>query len=367
MTDNAAPVLFDVLPTRGTAGIGLITLNNSRRLNALDLRMIELIEPQLAVWRNDPGVAAVLIQAAGDRAFCAGGDIRNMIAAIQAGDFATVRGYFEAEYRLDDVLHHYPKPVITWGHGLIMGGGLGLHQTAQLRVVTRSATLAMPEISIGLFPDVGAAWFLQRMPGRLGLFCGLTGLRMTAADALHGGLADYHIDDAAYWSAIEALRALSLDGNPTSTREQIANCLRGFHQTPGPSPLLERAETINRLCDHSEPGAIRHALAAAAVDDPWFAPLLERVDHGSPTTFALVIEQFRRTRGSSITEVLELDLLLAMNFAREHDFPEGVRALLIDKDGSPQWSPATLDAVTPALIDRYFRTPDEGLDRLAPA
>jgi enoyl-CoA hydratase/carnithine racemase len=357
MTAESAPVLFDLLPTRGPGSIAAITLNNPRRLNALDHQMIDLIETRLADWRHDRTVAAVWIRAAGERAFCAGGDIRNMVSAIAASDFATVRTYFASEYRLDHVLHTYPKPVVSWGQGLIMGGGLGLHQTAEHRIVTRSATLAMPEISIGLFPDVGAAWFLQRMPGRLGLFCGLTGVRLSAGDALHGGLADYHMDDDAGWQVLEAMRGLELSGNTSDDHGRIGTCLRRFHQAAEHTPLLQRAETINRLCDHRQPAALRDALAAAAADDAWFKPLLERVDHGSPTTFALVLEQFRRTRRSSLAEVLQLDLLLAMNFAHQHDFPEGVRALLLDKDGNPQWSPATLSEVTQQQVNRYFEPP----------
>jgi len=359
MTAEFTPVLFELLPTRGPGSIATITLNNAKRLNALDHRMIDLIEARLAAWEHDARVAAIWIRSAGERAFCAGGDIRNMVAAIAARDFATVRTYFASEYRLDHRLHTYPKPVVSWGQGLIMGGGLGLHQTADHRIVTRSATLAMPEISIGLFPDVGAAWFLQRMPGRLGLFCGLTGLRLNAGDALQGGLADYHMDDDAEWQVLESMRGLELGGDIGDDHGRIGTCLRRFHHAAEHAPLLQRAETINRVCDHRRPTELRDALAAVAADDAWFAPLLERVDHGSPTTFALVLEQFRRTRRSSLAEVLQLDLLLAMNFAHEHDFPEGVRALLLDKDGSPRWSPATLAEVTPAHIQRYFEAPTD--------
>ncbi|MCP1676187.1 enoyl-CoA hydratase/carnithine racemase [Natronocella acetinitrilica] len=351
-----APVLFDTIPA-GHYRIGVATLNNSRRLNALDNAMISLLQPQLDEWAQDPAIAMVVLQGAGDRAFCSGGDIRDMATAIKSGDLTRAERYFSEEYRLDYALHTYPKPILAWCHGVTMGGGLGLMQGASHRVVTDDALLAMPEIGIGLFPDVGAAWFLQRMPGRLGLFCGLTGARLGADDAVSCGLADYRIAADRHGTVLGRLPTLAFSDDPAANHEALSVFLRAQHRAGAQSGMLQRLERINAITDHRDPVPIRDALAAAAEDDNWFAPCNTRVTDGSPTTFALVLEQFTRCRRMSLREVLQMDLVIAMRCCKHSDFPEGVRALLLDKDGDPHWTPARLEDVDRTELAEYFIRP----------
>ena len=361
---TADPVLFDSIPCGGYS-IGIATLNNPSRLNSLDIRMIELLHRQLDEWAANERVALVVLQGTGDRAFCAGGDSRNITDAIAAGDLAVAQRYFAAEYRLDHLIHTFPKPILAWCHGVIMGGGLGLMQGASHRVVTDSAVLAMPEIGIGLFPDVGAAWFMQRMPGRLGLFCGLTGARLGPLDATRCGLADYRMSDEDHANLFGLLTRLPLGPDPVRNHEAVSRLLQDFRTKGGTSGFLDRIESINAVTDHRAPLPLRDALAAAAQDDEWYLPCAERVAAGSPTTFALVLEQFRRCRHLSLREVLQLDLVIAMRCCQQSDFPEGVRALLIDKDGNPRWSPRRLEEVEPATVEQYFLPPWTGEHPLA--
>jgi enoyl-CoA hydratase/carnithine racemase len=201
--DLKSPVLFGTLTADNGRRIGMITLNAEKTLNALSLEMIDLITAQLEAWATDEGLAMVLLQAAGDKAFCAGGDLQNLYQSmlihhdstekddIRANPYA--RDFFDREYRLDYFIHTYPKPILCWGHGIVMGGGIGLMAGASHRVVTEKSRLAMPEIAIGLFPDVGGSYFLNRMPGKLGLFLALTGAMINTADAKFVQLADYAI------------------------------------------------------------------------------------------------------------------------------------------------------------------------------
>ena len=356
---TAEPVLFDSIPA-GEYLIGTATLNNGARLNSLDVRMIELLQGRLEEWAADERIAMVVLQASGDRAFCAGGDIRNMVEAIAADDLTVAERYFAAEYRLDHTVHTFPKPMLAWCQGVVMGGGLGLMQGASHRVVTTDVMLAMPEISIGLFPDVGAAWFLQRMPARTGLFCALTGTRLDGRDACRTGLADYVMAPDRHGTILGRLPGLPLGPDPELNHEILSQFLAGMHEPQPASPLLERIDAINALTDHRDPPRLRAALEEASGRDEWFRPCLDRVLAGSPTTFALILEQFRRCRQMSLGEVLQMDLVIAMRCCRHPDFPEGVRALLLDKDKNPRWSPGRLEDVDRADLETFFRAPWQG-------
>ena len=209
------PVLFEVRAAKNGRGIGMMTLNAEKTLNALSLEMIDLMAEQLAAWSTDDNIAMVFMQAAGEKAFCAGGDLQNLYQSmlthhasaekndIRANPYAC--DFFNREYRLDYFIHTYPKPILCWGHGIVMGGGIGLMAGASHRVVTEKSRLAMPEIGIGLFPDVGGSYFLNRMPGKLGLFLALTGAMINAADAKFTKLADYAIAQVDKASVLEKL------------------------------------------------------------------------------------------------------------------------------------------------------------------
>lgn len=207
-----APVLFEERAAANGMRFGIATLNSPQTLNGLSLEMVELLAARLDAWARDPGVALVVLQGAGEKAFCAGGDLhglyRSMTENAGKGPWANAyaRRFFELEYRLDYRIHTYPKPVLCWGHGIVMGGGIGLMMGASHRVVSEASRMAMPEVSIGLFPDVGGSWLLNRMPGRIGMFLALTGAQLNTADAFFAGMADFRLDHADWPKLLESLQ-----------------------------------------------------------------------------------------------------------------------------------------------------------------
>ncbi len=355
-------VLFHEIPVGGGRRIGHATLNRPRQLNALNLEMCATLLAQLRRWRADTGVVAVLLDGAGDRGFCAGGDVAEVVRHVRAGgDARYVYGdaFFETEYQLDALIHRFPKPVIAWSHGVCMGGGVGLVAGASHRVVSERTQLAMPEIHIGLFPDVGGGWFLERVPGGIGRVMALTGLRMNEADALYAGLADVFVPNEARTQVWEQVLALPWSGDAQRDRAELTACLLEahgrFHLGLPQSPLRQYFDALRHIASQPSAPRMRDALLAAAGDDPWFEAPANALAHGSPTTAVVALEYLRRARTMSLEQVFDLDLVLARQFQRHHDFAEGVRALLIDKDRKPAWSPARFEDVTDALVEAHFR------------
>ena len=356
-----AAVLFDERPVNGGRRIGVITLNRPRQLNALNLEMCALMLRRLRKWRSDTGLVAVLLVGAGDKGFCAGGDVADVVRKVRAGGdgrFVYGDSFFEVEYQLDLLIHTFGKPVIVYSHGVCMGGGLGLAAGASHRVVSDGSRIAMPEIHIGLFPDVGGGFFLNRVPGGAGRLMALTGATINEADALFAGLADGFVPLEAREAFIDALIALPWRGEPAADNERVSGLvlsqLRRFQQGLPESNLRMYFDAIRFICAMPTVIGLRDALQAAGAADPWFQPLADNLTKGSPTTAFVAFEYLRRCRHLSLREVLDLDLVLARNFQREHDFCEGVRALLIDKDRKPVWSPPRFEDVDPALVARHF-------------
>ena len=226
----------------GGMKLGVITLDAPKSLHALTLEMIRAIDGALVRWADDAAVACVVLQSSTDKAFCAGGDVRSLRTAVaeQAGVVPNPQAlaFFAEEYRLDHRIHTYAKPLLVWGGGIVMGGGLGLMAGASHRVVTESTRIAMPEITIGLFPDVGGSWFLGRMPGRSGLFLGLTGAPMNAADALYTGLGDYFLRQEERAMVLDALALAQWQASAQANSEQLDRLLRGFS---APTPTSAKA------------------------------------------------------------------------------------------------------------------------------
>ncbi|ABI56941.1 enoyl-CoA hydratase/isomerase family protein [Alkalilimnicola ehrlichii MLHE-1] len=364
MAEQQAAFQAQVLPARDDGpGIGVATLTAPRKLNALDLGMIQALSRQLEAWARDPAVACVVLEGEGERAFCAGGDVRAVAEALRGNrpaGLAFAEQYFSAEYRLDHQLHVYPKPLLVRGQGVVMGGGLGLFQGGDVRVLTPTSTLAMPEITIGLFPDVGAAWFLQRTPPGTGEYAALTGARLNAADALFMGLGDLVLPEDHRGALLEALQAVRWHNEPRRDRSLLHQAARGL-AIPRPelsdSPVQARAERIRQVMAWPGLGQRVAAIRDSARHDPWLEENAERFESGSPTSIALIHEQFQRTRHLALRECFQLDLVLAIQCSRRDDFPEGVRALLLDKDQNPQWQSATLREITPDWIDAHFVSP----------
>ena len=365
-------VIFGELATAGGRRFGRATLNGPATLNALTLEMIDRMAPQFEAWAEDPSVVGIVLDGAGEKAFCAGGDVAALYRAIRAekpGDVpALAEAFFEREYRLDYRIHTFAKPVLCWGHGIVMGGGIGLLAGASHRVVTHRSRLAMPEIGIGLYPDVGGSWFLNRMPGKLGEFLALTGAPLNAADARFAGLADFTVQHDDKARVLEAIAGTDWSSDADANAAQLSRLLAGFESPMAPeaSPLRRHFDLIDQAIGHdtlAETAARLQALANHT--DPWLAAAANSIAKGSPTSLVLAHEVLRLTRDMSLAEVFRLEYQLSVGCCTQHDLAEGVRALLIDKDRTPKWQPATLQAVTPASIAEHFKARYTGAHPLA--
>jgi len=355
-------VAFEYLPLPGGLRLAIATLDSERSLNALTLDMVEALLPRLAEWAADDSVPAVLLRGRGDRAFCAGGDVRRLTEAARAGEGD--RGYpglfFAREYRLDYAIHRYPKPLLVWGTGVVMGGGLGLFSGARFRVATESTRMAMPEITIGLYPDVGGSYFLSRLPGRLGLFLGLSALQFGGADARFLGLATHVLPSAGWDALVAGLQGLDWSGDDLARTAAIDALLHAQALTDlPPGPVQQHEAAINHLAGHDS----LHELDAAWRQDPlpedaWLARAVGNYRAGSPTSAALIWRQWHEAGGQTLAEVFRTEWIVSTQCALHPDFPEGVRALLIDKDQAPRWRPATLAGVDEAWLAGHYRLPE---------
>jgi enoyl-CoA hydratase/carnithine racemase len=370
MTDDDC-VLFSTIATASGHVFGRATLNAPASLNALSLAMIDRLAPQLDAWAADPQVAGVLLDAAGDKAFCAGGDVVALYRAIRAASGAVppeAAAFFEREYRVDHRIHTYPKPLLCWGHGIVMGGGIGLMAGASHRVATPKTRLAMPEIGIGLYPDVGGSRILGRMPGGIGLFLALTGASVNAADARFAGLADFvlrHEDQSAVLEAIAAARWTGTRDADAATLSHLLQPLEAQASVPA-SPLRTHFDRIGAVIGHDRLADIAPRLAALAGDaDPWLAAAGAAFAGGSPTSAALSFELQRRARHLSLADVFRLEYQASVGCCVHPDFAEGVRALLVDKDKSPRWQPATLAEVGEPHLQSHLDPRFQGAHPLA--
>lgn len=326
---------------------GCITLNRPRALNALTLGMAGAIDRQLAAWAGDAAIDRVLIEGAGGRAFCAGGDVVAVAKAGLAGEPLT-REMFVAEYAMNRTIHRFPKPYLALMDGITMGGGCGLSVHGSLRIVTERTLLAMPETGIGFFTDIGASWFLPRCPGLTGLYLGLTGARIGAADAIWSGLATHFVPS----DRLGDLRA-AIAGS-SSPDETIAE----FSTDPGPSDLAGRQPIIDRCFGA---GSVEGILAALAADaDPLGQEIADGMARLSPTSLKVTHRLLTMLRNPTIEEALHWEFRVAQGCMAGHDFYEGIRALLIDKDNAPAWKPASLEEVTRERVEAHFSEPDGG-------
>ncbi|MDF0606970.1 enoyl-CoA hydratase/isomerase family protein [Neisseriaceae bacterium TC5R-5] len=357
------PILFEEIRTDAGPCLGLATLNAEKSLNALTLTMIQQLQAQLSRWEQDDNIVAVVLRGAGDKAFCAGGDVRALYHALltdsqHPSPYAI--NYFTAEYQLDYQIHRYPKPLVVWGNGIVMGGGLGLLAGASHRIVTPSSRLAMPEITIGLYPDVAASWFLQRMPAKLGLFLGLTAAPLNAHDALLCNLADYVLasDD---WDNLLAHLTTANWRDSKNHQQLLSTLLDALSKTSQPDlPVANSAAhwlTIHQLMQQGSLQAVASSLQNQQFTDPWLANAANSFSHGSPTSAALIWEIFQRAKHLSLAEALRMEFTLTINCCAKPDLTEGIRALLIDKDRSPRWHYPDVNSVPADEIARYFHSP----------
>mgnify|MGYP000851781327 FL=1 len=337
--------------TQNNFSIGWITLNLPKTLNALTLDMVTAAQAQLREWADRPDIACVVLQGEG-RAFCAGGDVRRMREGILANDDYCER-FFEHEYRLDHALHKYPKPVLAWGHGVVMGGGLGLLMGASHRVVTGSTRLAMPEISIGLYPDVGASFFLNQLPQGLGLFLGITGCEWNGADALALGMADYLLDDNSQHTLPDLLAVQNWTTNAIGNHDVLSHTLKQQPSAKIAPQLMPYADLIANAC-HGTLQQVATALSTLRIDEAWFERALSNLTHGCPVTAHIVAEQLKRAQGLSLEDVFRMEWIVSIQCTRHPDFPEGVRAQLVDKDKQPRWVYSSIAAVPQTYVENHF-------------
>ncbi|MFM5842619.1 enoyl-CoA hydratase/isomerase family protein [Aeromonas sanarellii] len=370
------PVRVETCPTADGHKLGVLTLDSPASLNALSLPMIQILQEALTAWEQDSSIVCVLLQGTGEKAFCAGGDIRSFYYRKQEASeselFGYARDFFEQEYRLDHHIHRYTKPLICVADGICMGGGIGLFAGAAFRIVTERSLFAMPEVTIGLYPDVGASWFLSRMPGRLGLWLGLTGARFNGADAIGLGLADHAMASPERAELLPRLAALdwsSCADECQDPREQLDRLFRGLHREvtarlPAPVILPHQVRIDGLLAGRSLEGVLARLFEASFEDaEAGLAQAREICQSGSPISRAILWRQYWQARRQSLAEVFADELALSVNCVLRGDFVEGVRALLIDKDKSPRWQapqPGT------GWLDDFYRWP-QGNNPLRPA
>lgn len=324
---------------RGQAG--LVTLNRPRALNALTHAMVRALRAALDAWSRDPEVTRIVIRGAGGRVFCAGGDIRAIHALGLARRFPELLGFFRDEYALNHLVHTYPKPYVALIDGIVMGGGVGVSLHGSHCVAGARYSFAMPEVGIGFFPDVGATYALPRLPGGAGRWLALTGERIGPADALALGLAQAHVPSEAMEGLCEALCA----GEP------VDEAIAARRTDPGPPALAPRLAGI-------EPALGQHSLAAIVdalrgLGAGFAAETLAAMAKKSPTSLHIAFEQMRRGGGLDFIQAMQLEYRIVSRILEGHDFYEGVRAVLIDKD-APRWNPASMEAVELAAIEAHF-------------
>jgi enoyl-CoA hydratase len=339
-------------------GVGTVTLNRPQALNAFTLGMYRRFDPVLGGWAEDPAVHAVVIRGAGERAFCAGGDVRAIAEAGRgiAGDPALTSVFFAEEYRLIRRIHRLAKPYIAIIDGITMGGGAGVSVNGAWRIATERTMLAMPETGIGLFPDVGATRFLNLAPGHIGRYLALTGARLGPSDSLYCGFATHFVMRERVTALVEGLVHMRWLGG--EERAQVEGALAAVTGDPGTPPLAARRAAIDRCFAPGTVEGVLDALAREAAeegaDGEWAAETRAGLLKKSPTSLKITLRQLILGEGYDIEAALALEYRLTQHFMQGHDFYEGVRAALIDKDQSPRWDPPTLAEVTDPIIDGYF-------------
>lgn len=355
--------------TEVIGGLGVITLNRPKALNALSLEMVRELSAVLTGWASDDAVLGVLMRGSGRLGedgkphgavhFCAGGDIRFMYEAAITGDLS-IDDFFTEEYALDYLIHTFPKPVIAWLEGITMGGGMGLAQGAALRVVTESVRMAMPETRIGLFPDVAGGYFLSRCAGAIGEYLGIVGPHLHVTDALTLGLADVHAKASSLAVLLDSFKE-----NPASSADTLLEKVMSHVKAHGLNGLPEATVTvhidqINQHFSLHDMAAIEASLRADGSE--WAQQVLKQMAGHSPLMMCVTLEQIRRARSMSLAEVFRMERgmvrqCFALRKGRSSETAEGVRALVIDKDNQPNWSPKTIGEVDPAQVEAFFASP----------
>jgi enoyl-CoA hydratase len=334
-----------LLERRGAAG--LITLNRPHALNAVSLAMVRALTRELAEWEADPAVTRVIVTSNDTRAFSAGGDLRALYDLGRAGRYDEALGYFREEYALNARIKRYRKPYVALIDGIVMGGGVGISVHGSHRVAGDKFRLAMPEVGIGFFPDVGATWFLPRLPGRLGTYCALTGERLGAADAVAAGVATHRVASAQFPDLIEALCGA----------DPVDASLAAYAQ-PAADGSVARRRAIDTLFKGNGVEDILAALdaegAGSGADAAFASATAALIRTKSPTSLKIALAQMQRGSALDFAECMRTEFRIVSRVVHGHDFYEGVRAVIIDKDQAPRWRPSRLAAVSAEDVERHF-------------
>ncbi|WMN14903.1 MULTISPECIES: enoyl-CoA hydratase/isomerase family protein [Pseudomonas] len=333
--------------------IGHLTLNRPAGLNAITLSMVRTLQRQLDAWAQAPEIHAVVLRGAGEKAFCAGGDIRSLYDSYKSGG-TLHEEFFVEEYALDLAIHHYRKPVLALMDGFVLGGGMGLVQGADLRVVTERSRLAMPEVAIGYFPDVGGSYFLSRIPGELGTYLGVSGVQIRAADALYCGLADWHLESDKLALLDQRLDRLQWSHSPLKDLQGLLAKL-GVQALPD-APLASLRPAIDHFFALPDMPAIVEQLRSVSVADSheWALATADLLETRSPLAMAVTLKMLRQGRHLALEQCFALELHLDRQWFERGDLMEGVRALIIDKDKTPHWNPPTLAALEADRVASFF-------------
>jgi enoyl-CoA hydratase len=346
----AAEILFE---RRGSAG--LVTLNRPAALNAVTHGMVRALAAKLDEWEHDREVTRIVVVAAPGRAFSAGGDIRALYDLAQAGRHADALAFWRDEYTLNTRIRTYPKPYVALIDGIVMGGGVGVSVHGSHRVAGDKYLFAMPEVGIGFFPDVGATFVLPRMPGETGTFCALTGERLKAADAVAAGLATHYVPSVQFPVLLEALCGT----------EPVDAQLAGFSGSAGEASLIGRRAWIDRLFGGDRVETILdrldHDAAADAQEGDWLRGVAASIRTKSPTSLKVALAQMRRGAGWSFADCMRAEFRIVSRIVHGHDFYEGIRAVIIDKDNRPAWRPAALADVDSGEVERHFAPTEQEL------
>ncbi len=327
--------------------IGFMTLSRPKALHALSLPMIDIMTQQLLLWHSDDAIHAVVVQASSGKAFCAGGDVRQIYDL--RGAFSQQLNFFEREYRLNQLIHDFPKPYIALMDGITMGGGVGISLHGSHPVASQRFVFAMPETGIGFFPDIGASHILARCPGQFGFYLGLTGDRITAKDALALELVAALIPAEDFPKLIKTLLESDLSHDAHQT---VNDCLARYAEKTPTSSLQKKEDGIDACFVADSVERIFDRLQQRK--EAWFQEVYGRLLTKSPLSLKVTLQQLRTTRTKNLAACLEIDGRLVRHFLQDHDFYEGIRAVLVDKDQHPYWQPTTLAEVTPMMVNRYF-------------
>ena len=356
-------VLVKELKAKNGSKIGHITLNSEETLNSLTLSMVDIIHSQLSEWEKEKNIVAVILEGAGDKAFCAGGDIRALYESMvqnPRGPNPFAEAFFEREYRLDYKIHKYSKPIICWVDGITMGGGVGLMLGCDYRFSTERTRFAMPEIGVGLFPDVGFTYFIDKLPKNIGLYMMLTATQLNAADTQLVGLTNNYISVTAKDSFEKEITELDWSDDLQKNSDILDLCIKNFKEKPlskegfPESQLESRLESVQALMSEDNLIDVTKNILTNSTQDEWFKRGIKGLVNGCPTSAHIIWEQCNFEKSKNLKEVFKFELDLAIQVTRHPDFTEGIRAAIIEKDNQPQWSYADINNLPRKWIEEHL-------------